>query len=776
MGCKQSTEKKPDVRYSQPVDGTTPPPAAAAAAPPQRHVDPAATVTDPAAAAAPTSALKRSAPSAERNDSVSRAPSRAPVHLDDNPVQEGAVAITSKFKNGRPSLTGGQEFACFEKGLLWRIVKDDTWAFYNDTQEYEMYVQFRFGPDSRLTALGDSKIAVDDADGWHVAKAIVYPGETALFFKGTYNGYKSSIAAKPLSQEYRDRINAAANSTVMQELAAVKALVASKSGGASEEEILAQCVQAGIPFVDTTYPPQQESLSRAKVDSRQVAPTAWRRPKDFLPAEHRGTIAVFIGGISPNDIDQGQLGDCWLLCAMAAVAEFPAKIKDMFVHPSSLQVMQKEHKAGAYRVIINKHGWWHSVIVDDFFPTVGPRQCFAHTVETPSELWASLIEKAYAKLHGSYASITGGDALQALQDLTGFPCHRIDAEWEKAAKDPSGPDGVALFNKLVAFDAAGYLFNLNTPGTDNAAYMGKDAGSNNSASFEEMYRKAGLAMGHAYTCIAAKTFDQHGIRLLKIRNPWGNGVEWTGEWGDDDARWDEFPDVAAACKHEKVADGTFWMTFEDSLKYFDGGGVCFLQNNWHDYRAKGEFADGFPALSLEVSVTKPVKAYCIFSQKDKRGLAASDPDSKYAAVMVSVVRATAAARSDQQLKIPMEVHLNSSACTDTPSKEYTFNYSRDLAMEYTFLPEHSPYYIVPRVYETGSNKSYMLGFIADTKATADAGLQIAFKTISRQCRVFQNYPKFTLDTGAMLSAYATPYQVNPERGAPITKEGAEIAL
>ncbi len=428
MGCKQSSEKKgPEVKYSQPVDAN---PAAPAATTPQRYVDPTEGVTPSGyvPGSSPNAAARKST---ERNDTVNRTPAQAPSpqHLDDNPLSASNVATTSKFKNGRPSVVDGEEFPCFEKGLLWRIVKDDTWAFYNDTQEYEMYVEFRFGPDSTLTPLG-AAITVDPADGWHVAKVIVYPGETELFFKGTYNGYTSSIAAKPLSEEYRNRVNAAANSIVMQELNAVKAL--SKDGG-SDEELLAQCLRDNVPFVDLTFPPLQESLSRAKIDSKQVAPTAWRRPKDFLPQEHRASIAVFIGGIAPNDIDQGQLGDCWVLCAMAAVAEFPAKIKDMFVHAKSLKVMQQEHAAGAYRVVINKHGWWHNVIVDDFFPTVGPRQCFAHTVETPSELWASLIEKAYAKLHGSYASIVAGDPLQALQDLTGFPCHRFDPEWASAA-------------------------------------------------------------------------------------------------------------------------------------------------------------------------------------------------------------------------------------------------------------------------------------------------------------------------------------------------------
>ena len=66
------------------------------------------------------------------------------------------------------------------------------------------------------------------------------------------------------------------------------------------------------------------------------------------------------------------------------------------------------------------------------------------------------------------------------------------------------------------------------------------------------------------------------VRLVNIRNPWGK-FEWDGDWGDKSELWATHKHVAWACGWKKDApdDGTFWMSWEDFVKYFDGLDVCF---------------------------------------------------------------------------------------------------------------------------------------------------------------------------------------------------------
>ena len=60
-----------------------------------------------------------------------------------------------------------------------------------------------------------------------------------------------------------------------------------------------------------------------------------------------------------------------------------------------------------------------NLILDDYFPCKNKSPCFSNA--HGNELWVLLVEKAWAKLHGSYDRIESGISCLALRDLSGAP-------------------------------------------------------------------------------------------------------------------------------------------------------------------------------------------------------------------------------------------------------------------------------------------------------------------------------------------------------------------
>lgn len=117
-------------------------------------------------------------------------------------------------------------------------------------------------------------------------------------------------------------------------------------------------------------------------------------------------------GVAPGDVKQGSLGDCYLLGAFVTLSTHPDLLKNLIVYDGI------EHGFAVFQFF--KNGKWQYVIVDTRIPysSATKTPLYGHCAD-PNEFWVPLMEKAYAKLHGSYEMIDGDSMSTALVDLTG---------------------------------------------------------------------------------------------------------------------------------------------------------------------------------------------------------------------------------------------------------------------------------------------------------------------------------------------------------------------
>jgi len=244
--------------------------------------------------------------------------------------------------------------------------------------------------------------------------------------------------------------------------------------------------------------------------------------------------------------------------------------------------VQSEVDEGAYQLKFCKNGRWVCVTVDDYFPCK-PEDGPVYSKANGSELWVLLVEKAFAKLHGSYASIRGGFAYEAMMDLTGSPfrCMKFSDPDVKEMTD-SGK----LWELMNYWDDNDYLMSVSTPGEDHQTETAHRPGSG-----------TGLVAGHAYSLMDAQQMPG-GEKLVQVRNPWGSG-EWNGAWCDNDSRWtQEYKDFV---KLTQADDGLFWMSFEDLLEHFVSINVCMQRTATSDGLSKKPWDEERHSFSYQFS-------------------------------------------------------------------------------------------------------------------------------------------------------------------------------
>nr|XP_022333316.1 calpain-B-like isoform X11 [Crassostrea virginica] len=313
----------------------------------------------------------------------------------------------------------------------------------------------------------------------------------------------------------------------------------------SYDEIKRRCQEEGCLFEDPEFEAEDSSIFFSRAPPR---PFEWKRPHEICDNP------VFIAdGASRFDVQQGELGDCWLLAAIASLTVNQRLFAKVVPPDQSFE----DGYCGLFRFHFWRQGEWVEVVVDDRLPTYYGQLTFMHSVDK-NEFWSALLEKAYAKLEGSYESLKGGSTCEAMVDFTGGVSEFFDLR-----KAPPN-----LFSIMLKASQRGSLMGCSIDADPNQL---------------EARLSNGLVMGHAYSITSVLLMDietpsmSGKIPMVRVRNPWGNEAEWKGRWSDQSREWSLIPDS----QKESMGltfddDGEFWMSFDDFSKNFEKLEICNL--------------------------------------------------------------------------------------------------------------------------------------------------------------------------------------------------------
>ena len=312
-----------------------------------------------------------------------------------------------------------------------------------------------------------------------------------------------------------------------------------------------------------------------------------------------------IQNVDPGDIHQGSVGDCWLLSAISALAEFDGAIFELFKKTPNMHQMPRSGP-NRYPVTLYDLKTWQpvDVVVDERLASNpnNPGSLFGAKPSDDGELWACYLEKAFVAHCGGWDHIEGGVPPHAWAMLT-VARTSTQLRWRDPARTRgSGTAGATttnigtsttisptaarissrrcgsktgqrlaagvrvpsrgeeLFHKLVAWDAADFIIGCASEG-DN-----------------DRVKHDGIVDGHAYTVLQAfSNVAGSGLDLVQVRNPWGTGEFEKGMWTDINglaSGWQKYPKVKALLQPKVAEDGLFWMSKEEFYKYFRTVYLC----------------------------------------------------------------------------------------------------------------------------------------------------------------------------------------------------------
>jgi hypothetical protein len=165
--------------------------------------------------------------------------------------------------------------------------------------------------------------------------------------------------------------------------------------------IMIQDYQHLPPFPNDQLPKaNRDKYTDAMVHHKRKLHSNNKNPP-ILPGRGMGVgdtpLLKLIGDIDPSDIHQGQVGDCWLLSAISALAEFDGAIKKLFRKTKNIDRRPLEGPNQYILTLWDLPTWKEvDIVVDERLAVAPDGKLLASRPSVDGELWVCYLEKALA--------------------------------------------------------------------------------------------------------------------------------------------------------------------------------------------------------------------------------------------------------------------------------------------------------------------------------------------------------------------------------------------
>ncbi|XP_077425629.1 calpain-1 catalytic subunit-like [Vanacampus margaritifer] len=463
------------------------------------------------------------------------------------------------------------------------------------------------------------------------------------------------------------------------------------------------CVNRQLRYIDDMFPPDIRSIGNGLLSPSDLNKVQWHRPGKLVP-----NPSFVIDGISRFDFGQGLVGNCWFLASLGALT-FQSTI---FKHVVPLEQNFVQDYYGLFHFRFWRFGRWVDVIIDDKLPTINGNLLFVRSKD-PTEFWPALLEKAYAKVCGSYSDMTSGTPNEALVDFTGGAHICINLS------DPPQD----LWELMCRAGQSMSLMGCGTPQGETSA---------------NTVLSNGLVQGHAYTVTGVKQMMSRGqaVHLVRLLNPWGKG-EWNGDWSDRSPLWETVSPQDRGLCLSVVDNGEFWMSLEEFCRFYNDLDICclcpdFLDESsschWKTSFYEGRWLAGKTAggcMNEQSFWTNPqyrvridqVHSECASKQGGKNMLVSlmQKPDKRNRALVKTLHIGFSIFEVPQELKAQREMFPASFFSTNKPVVQ-TKNYINAREVMELVMLRPGEYLIVPATFKPNETASFILTIISKAEA------------------------------------------------------------